>query len=373
MFNISANVVKYSKLISFLLAFVGTWVILLGLPYLSSSSPFFSTANHAPASTQEFQAGRQAAVGEIIKVMEVEASEPIVAKPVSPTSEPGPGVFKIIIAGDVMLDRYIRKLGEQNGYDSLFTDIAPLLHTADLAVVNLEGPITNFPSKTLLPNGSTTLKLVFTFSPATAPALARAGIDLVSLANNHTDNFGLAGFEQTKEYLKQAGVSWFANPWNSRGDSKIVCQKGICVAFVGYHEFREGFDNVLAEVRALDSQVDLVIVMPHWGEEYVPEPSERLRGKAQALVTAGADLIVGAHPHVVMTREQIGQVPVFYSLGNFLFDQYFSVETMNGELLEIDLVRDKATNKAKISQILVHGVSTASHTGVTLTNNVDSI
>ena len=301
-------------------------------------------------------------------MVEVEASEPIVTTP-----ELDPEVFKIMIAGDVMLDRYVRKLAEQNGYDSLFTDIAPLLHTADLAVVNLEGPITNFPSKTLLPNGSTTLKLVFTFSPATAPALARAGIDLVSLANNHTDNFGLAGFEQTKEYLKQAGLNWFANPWNSHGDSKTVCQKGICVALVGYHEFREGFDNVLAEVRALDSQVDLVIVMPHWGEEYITEPSERLRGKAQALVTAGADLIVGAHPHVVMTREQIGQVPVFYSLGNFLFDQYFSVETMNGELLEIDLVRDKATNKAKISQILVHGVSTASHTGVTLTNNVDSI
>ena len=350
---------KYSKLISFLLAFVGTWVILLGLPYLSSSPSPSSTANNTPT---------KAAVGGIIKMVEVEASEPIVTTP-----ELDPEVFKIMIAGDVMLDRYVRKLAEQNGYDSLFTDIAPLLHTADLAVVNLEGPITNFPSKTLLPNGSTTPELVFTFSPATAPALARAGIDLVSLANNHTDNFGLAGFEQTKEYLKQAGVSWFANPWNSRGDSKIVCQKGICVAFVGYHEFREGFDNVLAEVRALDSQVDLVIVMPHWGEEYITEPSERLRGKAQALVTAGADLIVGAHPHVVMTREQIGQVPVFYSLGNFLFDQYFSVETMNGELLEIDLVRDKATNKAKISQILVHGVSTASHTGVTLTNNVDSI
>jgi poly-gamma-glutamate synthesis protein (capsule biosynthesis protein) len=373
MFNISANVVKYSKLISFLLAFVGTWVILLGLPYLSSSSV---TNTPTSASTQEFQSGRQAAVGEIIKVVEVEASEPILAEVVKPANlapEPDSGTFKIMIAGDVMLDRYVRKLAEQNGYDSLFTDIAPLLHTADLAVVNLEGPITNFPSKTLLPNGSTTPELVFTFSPATAPALARAGIDLVSLANNHTDNFGLAGFEQTKEYLKQTGLSWFANPWNSRGDSKTVCQKGICVAFVGYHEFREGFDNVLAEVRALDPQVDLVIVMPHWGEEYVPEPSERLKTKARQLVTAGADLIVGAHPHVVMSKEKVNGVPVFYSLGNFLFDQYFSVETMNGELLEIDLVRDEATDQAKISQILIHGVSTVSRTGVTLTNNVDSI
>ena len=359
--------VKYSKLISFLLAFVGTWVILLGSSYFSSASPLSPTTNRAPASTQEFQSGRQAAVGEIIKVVEVEASEPIVAKParpVSPTPKPDPGVFKIMIAGDVMLDRYIRKLGERNGYDSLFTDITPLLHTADLAVINLEGPITNFPSKTLLPNGSTTPELVFTFSPEVAPALARAGIDLVSLANNHTDNFGLAGFEQTKEYLKPAGLGWFANPWNSRGDSKTVCQKGICVAFVGYHEFREGFDNVLAEVRALDSQVDLVIVMPHWGEEYVAEPSERLRDKAQVLVMAGADLIVGAHPHVVMEKETVDDVPIFYSLGNFLFDQYFSVETMNGELLEIDLVRDEATDQAKISQILIHGISNASRAGV---------
>lgn len=272
-----------------------------------------------------------------------------------------------------MLDRYIRKLGEQNGYDSLLAEVAPLLQSADLAVVNLEGPITAYPSKTLLGNGSTTPELIFTFAPESAFALARAGIDLVSLANNHTDNFGLAGFEQTKTYLKIAGLSWFGNPWNSAGDSRTVCRQEICVAFVGYHEFRDGFENVLAEVKTLDGQVDFVIVMPHWGEEYVTEPSEQLKTKARHLVAAGADLIAGAHPHVVMAKEAISGVPVFYSLGNFLFDQYFSLATMNGELLEIDLTRDETTNKAKISQIFIHGVTIASHKGIQLTNSVDSI
>ena len=274
--------------------------------------------------------------------------------------------FKIIIGGDVMLDRYVRKLGEQNGYDSLFAGVAPLLQSADLAVVNLEGPITAYPSKTLLENGSTTPALIFTFSPESAFALARAGIDLVSLANNHTDNFGVDGFEQTKTYLKTAGLSWFGNPWNSAGDSRTVCRQEICVAFVGYHEFRDGFENVLAEVKVLDSEVDFVIVIPHWGEEYVAEPSERLKVKAQQLIAAGADLIAGAHPHVVMVKETINGVPVFYSLGNFLFDQYFSVATMNGELLEIDLTQDEKTGQAQISRILIHGISNASRIGVTL-------
>lgn len=344
---------KLSQLISFLLAFGGTWVILLGLPYLSSPLSSSLAPNNIPA---------PALAGAAIRVVESEAV--ITPSESEPESAPNPGVFKIIIAGDVMLDRYVRKLGEQNGYNSLFTDIAPLLQSADLAVVNLEGPITASQSKTLLPDGALSQELIFTFDPTAASALAEAGIDLVSLANNHTDNFGPAGLAETKKHLKQNGLAWFANSWNTPGDSQTICEKEICVALVGYHEFSQGFDNVLAEVRELDSQVDLVIVMPHWGEEYVTEPSERLKTKARQLVTAGADLIVGAHPHVVMSKEEVNGVPIFYSLGNFLFDQYFSFETMNGELLEIDLVRDKATGQAQINQILIHGVSNADRSGV---------
>ena len=337
---------KYAKLISVALAFAGTWVVLLGTQFFLTSAPTSQIIS------------RETPTNPVIAVV----AEAL------PIPKPQPKIFKIIIGGDVMLDRYIRKLGEQNGYDSLFANVAPLLQSADLAVVNLEGPITNYPSKTLLRNGSTTPELTFTFSPTSATALARTGIDLVSLANNHTDNFGLAGLSETKVHLQQAGLSWFGNPWNNPGDSQTICRQDICVAFIGYHEFREGFEEVLAEIKALDNQVDFVIVMPHWGEEYVAEPSERLKTKARHLVAAGADLIAGAHPHVVMVKEEVAGAPIFYSLGNFLFDQYFSAATMTGELLEIGLTRDEATDQVQISQILIHGVTTASRAGVTLSN-----
>lgn len=257
-----------------------------------------------------------------------------------------------------MLDRYIRKLGEKNGYDNILAPIAPLLKTADIALVNLEGPITSSPSQTLLPDGTLSKVLIFTFTTDTAPALATAGVDLVSLANNHSDNFGLVGLAETKKWLASAGIDWFGGPWNNQGEAKIICQSEMCLAFVGYNEFNDGFEQVLTEVRELEDQVDFTVVMPHWGEEYVGEPTDQLKTKAKSLVEAGADLIVGAHPHVIMSNEEIGGVPVFYSLGNLLFDQYFSPETMVGELLEIDLKRDDFNNQVKVAQIKIHQVST---------------
>ena len=99
----------------------------------------------------------------------------------------------ILIGGDIMLDRSIRRQGDKHGYDSLFTDLIPLFKQSDIIVANLEGPITSSSSKTLLANGSTSKSFAFTFATSTGELLARIGISFVSLANNHTDNFGIEG------------------------------------------------------------------------------------------------------------------------------------------------------------------------------------
>ncbi|MEN9524047.1 MAG: hypothetical protein RL536_116, partial [Candidatus Parcubacteria bacterium] len=156
----------------------------------------------------------------------------------------------VMMGGDVMLDRSIRAYGERSGYDSLFDDsVVSLFKKADIVVANLEGPITSNPSKTLV-NGKTTDSLTFTFSKNARKALTHAGIDIVSLANNHMDNFGFLGFLETQDWLKDASIAWFGNPWNSTstkmnrehiGDNSpivtIVSKNGIDVAFVGYHSF----------------------------------------------------------------------------------------------------------------------------------------
>jgi len=270
----------------------------------------------------------------------------------------------VTIGGDIMFDRRERALGEKNGYDSLLEGIAPIFRAADIAVANLEGPITSSTSLTLLSNGRMTSSLAFTFATTTAEALANAGIALVSLANNHTDNFGRSGLEETHHWLDTAGMLWFGDPANATSTEKIVCKKDICITFVGYNEFESGFENIIADVRRLSGAGYPVIVMPHWGDEYAPTAQDRVREKAHELVAAGAFAIIGSHPHVIEDREWIGDVPVIYSLGNLLFDQYFSPAVMMGNIAELTISKDE--NGTRIDSVCLYTVSNASQKTKTL-------
>ena len=279
---------------------------------------------------------------------------------------PATSTVIVIIGGDVMLDRRDRYIGETSGYDSLFAGIAPLAHQADIAVTNLEGSITTYPSKTLLSNGHTTGDFAFTFATTTASALSRAGFTAVSLANNHSGNFGQIGLDQTHAWLESAGMKWFGDPYNvgagTSSTAAVICRKSICLAFVGYDEFEPGFEGILADVRRLSNEGYPVIVMPHWGDEYASVSPERVKEKARELAAAGAFAIVGAHPHVIEDREWIGDVPVIYSLGNLVFDQYFSPEVMTGSVAELDIEVAPAKS-ARIIAIRLYAVSNESHKG----------
>jgi poly-gamma-glutamate synthesis protein (capsule biosynthesis protein) len=264
---------------------------------------------------------------------------PIIKGANTPIEYPKENELTIMVAGDIMFDRGIRAIGNRNGYDSLFDDsVRSLFKRSDIVVANLEGPITDNVSKTLV-DGKTTESFVFTFPPVVADTLKNAGITIVSLANNHTDNFAFAGYRDTENHLRSAGVEWFGNPWNSTSTkltlhtspddsamTTILEKNGIKIALIGYHGFQKGADRVVAEIRRVSGPDIFTIVMPHWGEEYVYTPSKIMRSYARSFIGAGADAIIAAHPHVVADQEWVGAVPVFYSLGNLLFDQYFSDE-----------------------------------------------
>lgn len=260
--------------------------------------------------------------------------------------------ISVMIGGDIMFDRGIRAIGQRNGYNSLFDDsIKQLFKKADVVIANLEGPITEKSSKTLV-SGKTTDSFTFTFSPAAADALKDAGISVVSLANNHTDNFGSEGYFSTQQYLRDAGIEWFGNPWNSTSTkltlrsepdsavSTIIESNGITIALVGYHAFQLGVDRVVDEIRRVSGPSVFTIVMPHWGEEYVMAPSAKMRTYARAFITAGADAVIAAHPHIIAEHEWINGVPVYYSIGNLLFDQYFSPEVKRGLIVELNISTD---------------------------------
>ena len=269
------------------------------------------------------------------------------------------------MAGDVMLDRDVRRIGNERGYDSLFASVAPLFKSADITVANLEGPIDPSPSKTLLPDGRLIGNyLSFAFATATAPVLERAGITLVSLANNHSLNLGQAGLAETKHWLDAAGVGWFGDPLNASGTEAVIAGNGISVAFVGYHAFESGFARVKASVEKLSADGDFVIVMPHWGEEYQLHPSALMEGEARELVAAGAGAVIGSHPHIVMGHEWIGGAPVFFSLGNLLFDQYFSASTTQGAVVKLELSRNDG--RVSLDRLSTYTASTASRRGIEL-------
>jgi gamma-polyglutamate biosynthesis protein CapA len=255
---------------------------------------------------------------EIIKSAPVTATVPV---SVSATTT-------IVITGDIMLDRNVRNVIDVKGFDAFFAGVHDLVSDADVAVGNLEGPFTMNPSKT---SSFVSKELTFTFDPKLAPKLAELGFDVLGLANNHTLNFGQAGLDSTRTYIRAAGMQYYGDPNNADQISTIVVRNGVRIGFVGFHEFSYvGFDNVLAEIDRLRPLVDVLIVSPHWGVEYQTEPTTLMQKYARLFIDHGADAVVGAHPHVAGEIEEYMGKPIFYSLGNFAFDQYFSEETMKG-------------------------------------------
>jgi len=231
--------------------------------------------------------------------------------------------------GDVMFDRYIRQKADAHGYDSILAPISSLLRSHDIVIANLEGPITTFAS---VSQGTQPLEqnnYIFTFSPEITGALTKENIHLVSLANNHVFNFGNRGLSQTKQYLSDAGIAYFGEPFSQTYHIEDI--HGTRIGFVGFNEFfPPAKDDILQTVSNLATSTNFIVVFTHWGYEYTPEPNTYQQAVAREFIDAGADFVVGGHPHVIQTHEVYNGKEIYYSLGNLVFDQYFSEDVRCG-------------------------------------------
>jgi poly-gamma-glutamate capsule biosynthesis protein CapA/YwtB (metallophosphatase superfamily) len=168
----------------------------------------------------------------------------------------------------------------------------------------------------------------------------------VSLANNHSLDFGEFGFDDTKNYLDKEGIFSFGSPYNDRAISSQVEIRGKNLCFVGYHGlYVADTRKVVTEVKRLDPLCDFVTVFAHWGVEYENEESIVQNSEAHEFIDAGADLVIGAHPHVIQPVEVYKEKAIFYSLGNFIFDQDFSLATRRGIAVHISLSDKKVSFK----------------------------
>lgn len=247
--------------------------------------------------------------------------------------------IKMVAVGDMMMGRYVETLMNANGDDYPFEKVQDLIEDQDIIFGNLEGPIASLHSQT--PDFSTS----FSFHPRIAEVLASQGFTIVSLANNHTLDRGAQVYQQTVDYLSEQGVASFGHPRDEGADYIYETEiKDTRIVFVGFNEavnpyFDESKASETIAAKAVDEEA-VVIASVHWGIEYQLESYEKQQRIAHSLIDAGADLIIGHHPHVTQEVEIYNDRLIFYSLGNFIFDQYFSKDVEQGLAFEMALYED---------------------------------
>lgn len=235
------------------------------------------------------------------------------------TAAPATGTLTISAVGDCTLGSDYRVAGAEgtfhlamekwnNDASVPFSGVVSVLGADDLTIANLETPLSR--AKPAVAN-----TFVFNGKPEYAEILTKGSVELVNLANNHTGDFGPDGAKQTIEAVEKAGVGAFGN---GRIDRRVV--KGIEVVNIGYLGGGKGTrERVVRDVKKHKRPDNLVIVSFHWGVEGFNVPTDDQRRMGRAVIDAGANLVLGHHPHVLQGIETYHGAHIVYSLGNFVF------------------------------------------------------
>ena len=235
---------------------------------------------------------------------------------------------------------YTKRTGNAGAFRSL-------IKGADIAIANFENPAPNAPKWH-------TKGTVFSADPRLIDGLARAGIDYVSLANNHIRDAGASGLLQTIANVKKRGIAVSGAGRNlaAARTPAVLTAAGTKVAILGYDAIAGGYHATATKVgsapltaaivkadvaAARAAGADVVIVFPHWGTEYDPTPFVNQKNLARMIIDSGADMVIGNHAHWAAAMELYRGKPIWYALGNLVFDQTWSEPTMEGITLELTL------------------------------------
>ena len=266
----------------------------------------------------------------------------------------------IVVAGDFCPIKRTAKAILTGRAAEMVASIDRILKEADLSIVNLEAPLTTTESgiRKTGPN--------LRGDPECVEFLEVAGFDVANLANNHIRDMGSDGVLDTLAILKEKGISTVGAGGNLRDALEPLILEGNCgrIAILSYaenefsiaDEFSAGAANLdpilnLEQIKRISSENDVTIVLVHGGNEYCPVPSPRMRQRYKAFAEAGASAVVATHTHCPQGVEMVNGVPIFYSMGNFLFDTPFKdVEYSEedfwwkGYMVKLDLAGDKVAS-----------------------------
>lgn len=281
---------------------------------------------------------RRVILGVLIAVVVVLLS-PVRVSRRSECPPPEPSIT-LVAVGDVLLDRGIAKKIANNGFDWPFAKVAETIRAADIAFCNLECPLSKGAHKV-------TKFICFRADPKNLACVSDAGFDIVSTANNHALDAGRRGLMETLGHLDDAGIAHAGSGANLEAAESptILDVNGVKVAFLARNLlFPEGvwyrtdaptiagLDESRIEEQIADAheKADVVIVSLHWGIEYRKKPTDAQIALGRKLIDAGANVVLGHHPHCTQPVEEYHGGVIAYSLGNFLFDSVNPVcmETM---------------------------------------------
>lgn len=284
----------------------------------------------------------------------------------TPAASPSPNPQQtLLFVGDVMLSRSVgAKMKAEKDWNFPFEKIADTLRAADLTYANLECPVSD--------TGTNQHHLYsFRADPQVIGGLKFAGFSVLGVANNHMYDWGRPALLDTVHRLRDAGLHPLGAGANELEAHypEIVNMKGVRVAFLAYVgippeeatadadqpgvAWLEG-DRVMSDIRFARPLADVLIVCLHWGTEYAPRPDRKQVELAHQMIDAGADLVVGGHPHVVQPCEFYHGRWIAYSLGNFIFDQRWP-STHHGLMLRITLTGKQVTDATPIPITIDNG------------------
>lgn len=263
---------------------------------------------------------------------------------------------KLTFVGDVIMASKVEDILKQKGYDYPYTNVKDFLTKADFTIANLESPITT--------RGSVQSKeYVYRSSPEALPPLKQAGVDIVNLANNHVMDYGTEGLLDTMQLLDQEGIKRVgAGKDNVEAYQPVMVEKdGVKIAVFGFSRVvpeaswkaAPGHPGVaetysyklpVEAIEKAKASADLVVVVAHWGVERDDNPDKNQKELAHRYIDAGADLVIGGHPHVLQGFEQYKGKWIAYSLGNFIFTTNDTPKTWETVILEAACTKDKSCN-----------------------------
>lgn len=334
-----------------------TWLIVISFCFLATALLVGSYYLHS-SKNQEISNSQTQGEKEFLDFLSQKKKLPQASEEVS-----------LVAVGDISYSRGVERIvKKENDINYPFLKIQDYLKNADLVFGNLETPITQGAE---IPD----FEMVFRSNPGTEQALKQAGFSILSLANNHTPNFGEKGLKDTFNFLENAGIEYVGSGQNEQEANQPVYieQKGIKFAFLAYNdtdvipalyeagENRAGtafmrIEKMTKAVKEAKQKANFVIVSMHAGIEYADKPNESQINFAHAAIDAGADLIIGHHPHVVQTMEKYKGKYIFYSLGNFVFDQPQSQVTKEGLAVKIYFVKDEI-NKISLLPVVMENLA----------------